>query len=236
MRLRAGFDRRAVRRARRSDALKARRARRTAAAVRAGGPAGHDPRACSSPWSRATACCSAPGWARPAASRPPAPSTRSRRCSATARPPAATSPLARLARCQPWCDGGHDPVPGQLARRACSRASPHSFQKKSSMNDIRRTILWVIFGFSLVMLWDQWQVYNGRRPPSSPRRQRPPARQQRPARRGRRAAGCRRAACRRATPRRRRVRLAALPRRPASSRAPPSQRETHRPSPPTCCA
>ena len=31
------------------------------------------------------------------------------------------------------------------------------------MNDIRRTILWVIFAFSLVMLWDQWQVYNGRK-------------------------------------------------------------------------
>jgi len=31
------------------------------------------------------------------------------------------------------------------------------------MNDIRRTILWVIFGFSMVMLWDQWQVYNGRK-------------------------------------------------------------------------
>ncbi len=30
------------------------------------------------------------------------------------------------------------------------------------MNDIRRTILWVIFGFSLVLLWDQWQLYNGR--------------------------------------------------------------------------
>ena len=30
------------------------------------------------------------------------------------------------------------------------------------MNDIRRTILWVIFGFSMVLLWDQWQVYNGR--------------------------------------------------------------------------
>ena len=29
------------------------------------------------------------------------------------------------------------------------------------MNDIRRTILWVIFGFSMVMLWDQWQVYSG---------------------------------------------------------------------------
>ena len=32
------------------------------------------------------------------------------------------------------------------------------------MNDIRRTILWVIFAFSLVMLWDQWQVHNGNRP------------------------------------------------------------------------
>jgi YidC/Oxa1 family membrane protein insertase len=32
------------------------------------------------------------------------------------------------------------------------------------MNDIRRTILWVIFGISLVMLWDQWQVFNGRKP------------------------------------------------------------------------
>ena len=30
-----------------------------------------------------------------------------------------------------------------------------------NMNDIRRTILWVIFGFSMVMLWDQWQVFNG---------------------------------------------------------------------------
>lgn len=30
------------------------------------------------------------------------------------------------------------------------------------MNDIRRTILWVVFGFSMVLLWDQWQVHNGR--------------------------------------------------------------------------
>jgi YidC/Oxa1 family membrane protein insertase len=29
------------------------------------------------------------------------------------------------------------------------------------MNDIRRSILWVVFGFSMVLLWDQWQVYNG---------------------------------------------------------------------------
>lgn len=32
------------------------------------------------------------------------------------------------------------------------------------MNDIRRTILWVVFGFSLVMLWDQWQLHNDNRP------------------------------------------------------------------------
>ena len=31
------------------------------------------------------------------------------------------------------------------------------------MNDIRRTILWVIFGFSMVLLWDQWQVYKGQK-------------------------------------------------------------------------
>ena len=32
------------------------------------------------------------------------------------------------------------------------------------MNDIRRTILWVIFGFSMVLLWDQWQIANGQKP------------------------------------------------------------------------
>ena len=32
------------------------------------------------------------------------------------------------------------------------------------MNDIRRTILWVIFGFSMVLLWDQWQISNGQKP------------------------------------------------------------------------
>ena len=29
------------------------------------------------------------------------------------------------------------------------------------MNDIRRTILWVVFAFSLIMLWDRWQLHNG---------------------------------------------------------------------------
>jgi len=32
------------------------------------------------------------------------------------------------------------------------------------MSDIRRSILWVIFGFSLVLLWDKWQIHNGRQP------------------------------------------------------------------------
>ena len=32
------------------------------------------------------------------------------------------------------------------------------------MNNIRRTVLWVVFTFSLIMLWDQWQVHNGRKP------------------------------------------------------------------------
>jgi len=32
------------------------------------------------------------------------------------------------------------------------------------MNDIRRTILWVIFGFSMVLLWDKWQIHKGNQP------------------------------------------------------------------------
>jgi len=39
------------------------------------------------------------------------------------------------------------------------------------MSDIRRSILWVIFGFSLILIWDQWQIYNGNAAtffPSSP--------------------------------------------------------------------
>lgn len=30
------------------------------------------------------------------------------------------------------------------------------------MNDIRRTILMVIFGFSIILLWDRWQIHNGK--------------------------------------------------------------------------
>ena len=44
--------------------------------------------------------------------------------------------LHRLARCQPWCDGGHDPVPAQAPRlftRLAGFCSPSpSSHKKSS--------------------------------------------------------------------------------------------------------
>ena len=29
------------------------------------------------------------------------------------------------------------------------------------MNDIRRTLLWVVFSMSLVLIWDAWQRHNG---------------------------------------------------------------------------
>ncbi len=37
------------------------------------------------------------------------------------------------------------------------------------MNDIRRTLLWVAFTMSLLMLWDRWHVYNGEPSMFSPR-------------------------------------------------------------------
>ena len=32
------------------------------------------------------------------------------------------------------------------------------------MNDIRRSILWVVFGLSMVLIWDKWQIHNGNKP------------------------------------------------------------------------
>jgi hypothetical protein len=39
--------------------------------------------------------------------------------------------VSRLARCQPWCDGGHDPVPTDKPRLFSRLISPSS-EKKSS--------------------------------------------------------------------------------------------------------
>lgn len=39
--------------------------------------------------------------------------------------------LSRLVRCQPWCAGGHDPVPTEKARLFSRLISPSS-EKKSS--------------------------------------------------------------------------------------------------------
>ncbi len=43
------------------------------------------------------------------------------------------------------------------------------------MNDIRRTILWVVFGFSMVLLWDQWQLHNGKQATFFPQPAKPAA-------------------------------------------------------------
>ena len=47
--------------------------------------------------------------------------------------------LKRLVRCNPWCDGGHDPVPDSFSlfsrlhlAQASQVSSQHSSQKKSS--------------------------------------------------------------------------------------------------------
>jgi YidC/Oxa1 family membrane protein insertase len=45
------------------------------------------------------------------------------------------------------------------------------------MNDIRRTVLWVIFAFSMILLWDKWQLHNGNPATFLPTPQKPVATQ-----------------------------------------------------------
>ncbi len=43
------------------------------------------------------------------------------------------------------------------------------------MTDLRRSVLWVVFSMSLLLLWDAWQVHQGRSSLFSPAPQRPAA-------------------------------------------------------------
>ena len=77
-----------------------------------------------------------------------------------------TLAAGRVLRCNPWCDGGCDPVPGRR-RPACSRDSASAQrdtpprQQEAPMTDMRRTLLWVVFTMSLVLLWDKWNMHTG---------------------------------------------------------------------------
>jgi YidC/Oxa1 family membrane protein insertase len=42
--------------------------------------------------------------------------------------------------------------------------TPVFFRNNVAMNEIRRIILWLVFIFSLALLWDQWEISHGRKP------------------------------------------------------------------------
>jgi len=42
--------------------------------------------------------------------------------------------------------------------------APVFFRNNVAMNEIRRIILWLVFIFSLALLWDQWEISHGRKP------------------------------------------------------------------------
>jgi putative membrane protein insertion efficiency factor len=72
----------------------------------------------------------------------------------------ATLAARRILRCHPWCDGGCDPVPAQ-APRPVHPLGLGAREPRRSMTDMRRTLLWVVFTMSLVLLWDRWNTHTG---------------------------------------------------------------------------
>jgi YidC/Oxa1 family membrane protein insertase len=68
------------------------------------------------------------------------------------------------------------PVPNTAAASTRSARQNKASKSRKSDMDIQRTILWVIFGMSLLFLWDKWQAHQGR-----PSMFQPPAPQTAPA-------------------------------------------------------
>jgi hypothetical protein len=125
---------------------------------------------------------SAPGWARPAGLSPPVRPIRCRRWSSMVlRRAAIWHGAQRWYAAIPGATAGmtrsRNNCPGMRLFSRLSPSHPTILTKEVFMNDIRRTILWVIFGFSMVLLWDKWQLHNGNKatffPKAPPRPHRP---------------------------------------------------------------
>ena len=195
VRLRAPFDRRRSSLQRRfagAAAQRARRARRAAAGARrrrrgAGGMTEPAQLAATAATRADRAGARLPAAAQPVAGqRLPLRAHLLGLCAGRARAPrrAAAAPARRrrLLRCHPWCAGGHRP-----GARACPGLSPGSCgaapraatvppisvePTRPSMTDMRRTLLWVVFSMSLVLIWDAWNKHNGQPSMFSRRRRR----------------------------------------------------------------
>ena len=75
----------------------------------------------------------------------------------------------RLLRCHPWCAAATTRCPAGAApashlrrrRHRDARSLRHPTPRRLPMTDMRRTLLWVVFSMSLVLLWDAWNKHTG---------------------------------------------------------------------------